>query len=88
MAIERHGKPSPFLRQGPDKPHQNKIEWRAKKTESQLDDVFDLHFASTQTFGSPYTEAFAFFYHGLLRKYVELLGIRFRPYVTISNPIS
>ena len=71
MVIERHGKPVVFFDdKGLIKPHPvNKIEWQAK-LENRIKEL-DRH---------QNTEAFAFFYHGLLRRLVELIGIRFRPY--------
>ena len=86
MVIERHGKPVVFFdHKGLIKPHPvNKIEWQAKLENRirELEDAFPIYIVQVlkPLDRHQYTEAFAFFYHGLLRRFVELLGIRFRPY--------
>jgi hypothetical protein len=86
MVIERHGKPVVFFdHKGLIKPRPvNKIEWQAKLENRirELEDAFPIYILQVLKAldRHHYTEAFAFFYHGLLRKFVELLGIRFRPY--------
>jgi predicted nucleotidyltransferase len=86
MVIERHGNPIVFFdRKGLIKPHPvDKVEWRAK-LERRIRDLEDTLPIYTLQVLKPldrhhYAEAFAFYYHGLLRRFVELLGIRFRPY--------
>lgn len=86
MIVERHGTPVVFFDdKALIKPHPvNKIEWQAK-LESRIKELEDTLPIYTLQVLKPldrhhYTEAFAFYYHGLLRKLVELMGIRFRPY--------
>ena len=86
MVIERHGKPVVFFDdKGLIKPHPvNKIEWQAKLENriKELEDAFPIYILQVLKPLDRHqnTEAFAFFYHGLLRRLVELMGIRFRPY--------
>ena len=86
MVIERHGTPVVYFDdKGLIKPHpmdktkwQSKLETRLKELEESLPIYIVQVLKPLDRHQN--TEAFAFFYHGLLRKLVELLGIRFRPY--------
>ncbi len=86
MVTERHGKPAIFFdKKGLIKPHpMNKIEWQTKLETriKQLEEAFPIYIIQVLKAldRHQHTEAFAFFYHGLLRRLVELMGIRFRPY--------
>ena len=86
MVIERHGKPIVFFdNKGLIKPHPvNKIEWQEKLEHrvKELENAFPIYILQVLKPLDRHqnTEAFAFFYHGLLRRLVELMGIRFRPY--------
>ncbi len=86
MMIERHGTPVVFFDdQGLIKAHPvNKSEWQAKLEAriKELEDAFPIYILQVlkPLDRHQHTEAFAFFYHGLLRRLVELMGIRFRPY--------
>jgi len=86
MVIERHGHPIVFFDdQDLIKPHSaNKIEWQAKLEARvmELEEAFPIYVVQVlkPLDRNQSTEAFAFFYHGLLRKLVELMGIRFRPF--------
>jgi hypothetical protein len=86
MVIERHGKPVVFFDDKElIKPHPvNKAEWKAKLENriKELEDAFPIYILQVLKPLDRHqnTEAFAFFYHGLLRRLVELMGIRFRPY--------
>ncbi|MEM8859999.1 MAG: hypothetical protein AAGD96_16845 [Chloroflexota bacterium] len=86
MVIERHGKPVVFFdKKGLIKPRpMNKIEWQAKLETrvKELEEAFPIYIVQVLKAldRNRNAEAFAFFYHGLLRKLVELMGIRFRPY--------
>jgi len=86
MLIERHGNPVVLLdRKALIKPqHVNKVVWHAR-LENRIKELEASHPVYLMQVLKPldrhhYTEAFAFYYHGLLRKLVELMGIRFRPY--------
>lgn len=86
MLIERHGTPVVFFDdKGLIKPHHvNKIAWQAKleNRNKELEAAFPIYILQVlkPLDRRQYTEAFAFYYHGLLRRLVELLGIRYRPY--------
>lgn len=86
MVVERHGKPVVFFDdKGLIKPHPvNKIEWqgRLEKRVEELEATLPIYVLQVlkPLDRHHYTEAFAFYYHGLLRKLVELMGIRYRPY--------
>ena len=86
MVIERHGEPIVFFDdKGLIKPHPlNKIEWQTKLEArvKELEAAFPIYIVQVLKAldRNQNTEAFAFFYHGLLRRLVELMGIRFRPY--------
>lgn len=86
MVVERHGNPVVFFDdKGLIKPHSlNKIEWEAKLEARviELEEAFPIYIVQVLKAldRKQNTEAFAFFYHGLLRRLVELMGIRFRPY--------
>lgn len=86
MAVERHGTPIVhFDDKRLIKPHPiDKTKWRLKLETrlKELEASFPIYVIQVlkPLDRHQYTEAFAFFYHGLLRKLVELMGIRFRPY--------
>lgn len=86
MVVERHGKPVVhFDHKGLIKPHPvNKAEWQARleNRAKQLEDALPIYILQVlkPLDRHHYTEAFGFYYHGLLRRLVELLGIRYRPY--------
>lgn len=86
MLVERHGTPVVYFDdEGLIKPRSiDKAEWRSK-LETRLEELeAALPIYVVQVLKplerNHNTEAFAFFYHGLLRRLVELMGIRFRPY--------
>ncbi len=86
MVIERHGQPIIYFdKKGLIRPHRlNQTEWQSKLETrvKELEDALPIYV--TQVLKAldrrRNAEAFAFYYHGLLRKLVELLGMRFRPY--------
>lgn len=86
MVVERHGEPVVFFDdKGLIKPHPiDKIEWQARLENrvKELEDTLPIYILQVlkPLDRHHYTEAFAFYYHGLLRKLVELMGIRYRPY--------
>ena len=86
MQVERHGQPLVhFDEKGILRPQSvDKTEWR-QRLESrvrELEEALPVYIIQVLKAldRKLYTEAFAFFYHGLLRRLVELMGIRFRPY--------
>jgi len=67
------------------RPHSvNKVEWQARleNRTKELEDALPIYVLQVlkPLDRHQYSEAFAFYYHGLLRKLVELMGIRYRPY--------
>ena len=86
MVIERHGTPVVYFDdKGLIKPHpMDKTQWQSKLETrlKELEESFPIYILQVLKPLDRHqnTEAFAFFYHGLLRRLVELMGIRFRPY--------
>jgi len=86
MTIERHGTPVVYFDdQSLIKPQPiDKAKWRARLQTRVQELEASLPIYIVQVLKPldrhQYTEAFAFYYHGLLRRLVELMGIRFRPY--------
>ena len=86
MVIERHGQPVVFFddKELINPQPANKAKWQ-KRLDTRLKELeasFPIYILQVlkPLDRHRYTEAFAFFYHGLLRRLVELLGIRYRPY--------
>jgi len=86
MVIERHGNPVVYFddRDLLQPHHIDKVWWQAKLEArlTELEASFPIYVLQVlkPLDRHRHTEAFAFYYHGLLRKLVELMGIRYRPY--------